>query len=233
MVYKDIPVMYRMACCICLNTPTFKYPTYLLACGCLQSWFHKECEENWLNSIEDGIRITCPTCRQDVPFQNIYSFAYESGYEQKTVQHVIGLLCFESILYISDGLYSTPMTALGIISIPFIIPTPYTLHYFMDIAQWKMCIDLIFYLIRGRNFYGYYTSAIGINIFCLALFFLQSIVVCKKAFLTKDILLPYLIQSDIIHRSVLYSMKESPKSISNPPIQNTYLFRLPSILNEN
>jgi hypothetical protein len=196
-----------MTCCICLETPTSKYPTYLLACGCEQAWFHSECEENWLNSSDDH---RCPTCRQTVPFHTVYSFAYKSGNEQQTVQHVMYLFSIQCIF--TNPL--NPLCTFGILSIPFAIPNPYTLHYYMDIVQWKQCLDMVI-LLNGYN--TYITNAV-----CLGIFILQALVLYRKNVYYNP-LSPYIIQSDIIHTK----MQNPDEVLLKVPPRNTFLFYLP------
>jgi hypothetical protein len=197
-----------MTCCICLEPPTSKYPIYLLACGCAQAWFHIECEQNWLNSTDEH---KCPTCRQTVPFQTVYSFAYESGYDQQTLHHVMylfGIQCiFTNIL--------NPLCTIGILSIPFAIPNPYTLHYYMDIVQWKQCLDMII-LLNGYNTYT-------VNAVCLGIFILQALVLYRKNVYWNP-LTHYIIQYDIIHKKMQTPFEEVTLEI---PPRNTFLFYLP------
>jgi len=214
-----------MTCCICLDTPTHKYPTYLLACGCSQAWFHLHCEEQWLNSLNDEY-VRCPTCRRDVPFQNVYSFAYESGQEQQTLRYMLISFSLECIVYLSNGLYSTPASTIGIVCIPVLIPTRHSIHHYIDIAQWKIYIDLIFYLAKDTdNINSFLYSSTLINVFCLTIFILQALSLYKK-YVRRHILLPYLIQSDIIHTHIIYSAKKGAIVLKNPPSRNTYIFRV-------
>jgi len=218
-----------MACCICLETPTRKYPTYLIACGCAQGWFHKNCEEHWLNSIEDGVIPQCPTCRQRVPFKKVYSLAYESGLEQKTLHHASWLFCLELACYLSKGIYGSPICAIGLVSIPFVISTPYSLHYYVDVTISKLFLDIVLFLClmtqKDTTFFIYSSSIV--DIFCGALFMMQAITLNRRLHIKIDPLYPYLIQADVIHTQVLYSKKEIPKQIEKSENTYTIIYYLP------
>jgi hypothetical protein len=208
-----------MACCICLDTPTYKYPTYLLACGCNEAWFHIECEKKWLNSFDTP---TCPTCRQTVPFQKVYSFAYESGPEQKSLRTLEILFILECLFYLTRGLYTAPLSCLILLSIPFTLRTPHSLGYYIDMTKFKIVLDILLYIIQTDESI---TSAGDVAWVIVCMY--NCLFLYNSYPYQKDPLEQFVIETEIVHTQCLYSMKLIPKTIAIPDYRHTYIFYLP------
>jgi len=217
-----------MTCCICLESPSRKDPTYLLSCGCLQAWFHVACERNWLNSLNDRVKGGCPTCRREIPFQTIYSFARDSGSEQRLLQNMGILFVIETGLYASKGLYSSPLTLMIVWGIPLIIRTNYDIHNYMTFTSSKVICDYILFIhsLYENNIKAFANRCIQINI-CYVIFMLIHALAMNRATKERcDILESYKISRTIIHSKVSYSRIREPTELKIVE-KDIYMYYLP------
>jgi hypothetical protein len=220
-----------MTCCICLESPSRKDPTYLLACGCSQSWFHATCEGSWLNSLHLYEKTYCPTCRREVPFQTIYSFARESGPEQRLLQNMGIVFLIETALYASKGLYHSPLTLVFVWGIPFIIRSKYDIHYYMSYTASKVICDYILFIhsMYENNIEIFTSRCIQINI-CYMIFMLIHALAMNRSIKQRcNLLESYIISRSILHSKLLYLKSREATEIKMGD-KDIYIYSLPSSL---
>lgn len=196
-------------CCICLDSATKKESIRLLDCGCEGGWFHKTCEMEWMESLED-FDYPCPTCRRDAPLLTNYSYSCYSGSEQKYLCFMGVIMCVEYIATLGRPIvWIFPWQSMSMLVIPFVFYSNKTLPFFLKNIFFHNAMNASFaYLV----FYDKESYALFFD-FCTTIGFLQLFFVCLFSLYPFeyriDPLSPYAISREIKYkREITYTPSE-------------------------
>ena len=137
-------------CCICLDPPKQEDPLLLLSCGC-NTFFHKDCETKWTDTIPINTPIKCPVCKREPIMKVNYCFSYDAGPSQKFLFSTAIIFSLEVPLGIYYNTWIIGAQGLYIILYPFVAPFPYDITYFLLQYIATMIVNLIILLMYNTQ----------------------------------------------------------------------------------